>query len=64
MLYYSGNGAPLLPDLSSKLANAGLRPIFTLIVFIMYIIITAIIVGIIRLIWYLKNLKQKTSLGN
>ena len=64
MLYYSGNGAPLLPDLASKLANAGLRPIFTLVVFIMYIIITAIIVGIIRLICYLKNLKQKTSLGN
>ena len=59
MLYYSGNGAPLLPDLANKLASAGLRPIFTCIVFALYIAITAIIVAIIRLICFLKNLKAK-----
>lgn len=55
MLYYSGNGAPLLPDLANALAQAGLRPVFTLIVFIMYVVITAIIVSIVRLICFIKS---------
>ena len=60
MLYYSGNGAPLLPDLARTLAAHGLRPIFTCIIFIMYIIIAALIVSIIRLICFLKGLKAKS----
>ena len=59
MLYYSGNGAPLLPDLANALAKIGLRPVFTLIVFIMYVAISAIIVSIIRLICFLKGSKTK-----
>ncbi len=48
MLYYSGNGAPLLPDLANALAGIGLRPLFTGIVFILYVVIAALIVSIIR----------------
>lgn len=60
MLYYSGNGAPLLPDLANALASRGLRPIFTLIIFVMYIVISAIIVSIIRLVCFLgKRRKNK-----
>jgi hypothetical protein len=59
MLYYSGNGAPILPQLSGALAELGLRPVFTLIIFIMYIIISAIIVSIIRLVCHLRNLKKE-----
>ena len=59
MLYYSGNGAPLLPELASALAAHGLRPVFTLIMFILYGIIAAIIVSIIRLICFLHGLKEK-----
>lgn len=59
MLYYSGNGAPILPDLARTLADAGLRPVFTLIIFIMYIAIAAIIVSIIRLVCFLKKRNKK-----
>ncbi len=61
MLYYSGNGAPLLPELSGKLASVGLRPIFTCIVFVLYFVITAAVVAIIRLIFSIKALKKSTS---
>ena len=59
MLYYSGNGAPLLPELANQLASAGLRPIYTGIVFALYGVIAAIIVAIIRLICFFKSLKIK-----
>ena len=59
MLYYSGNGAPLLPDLANALASRGLRPIFTLIIFVMYIVIAAIIVSIIRLVCFLRKKREK-----
>ena len=60
MLYYSGNGAPLLPDLANALANAGLRPVFTGIVFLLYIVIAAVIVSIVRFIVHLSK-KAKTG---
>lgn len=59
MLYYSGNGAPFLPDLANALAAHGLRPVFTLIMFILYGVIAAIIVSIIRLICFLHGLKKE-----
>ncbi len=58
MLYYSGNGAPLLPNVANALAQVGLRPIFTIIIFITYIAITAIIVSVVRLVCFLKNKKS------
>ena len=63
MLYYSGNGAPLLPELASALASCGLRPVFTLIIFIMYIVIAAIIVSIIRLVCFLNRSKADKGLA-
>ena len=63
MLYYCGNGAPLLPDIANSLANIGLRPVFTCLVYLMYIAITAIIVSIIRLICFLKNIKTKKEIN-
>ena len=55
MLYSSGTGAPILPELASALASRGLRPIFTLMIFIMYIVIAAIIVSIVRLVCFLRG---------
>ena len=55
MLYYSGNGAPILPELADALASRGLRPIFTLMIFVMYIVIAAIIVSIVRLVCVAKQ---------
>lgn len=53
MLFHSGNAAPLLPTISNKLAEAGLRPVYTFIVFIIYIVISAIIVSVIRFLCFL-----------
>ena len=61
MLYYSGNGAPLLPELSNRLASAGLRPIYTCIVFVLYVAITAVIVAIVRSVCFFKSLKAKNK---
>ena len=61
MLYYSGNGAPLLPELSNRLASVGLRPVYTCIVFVLYVAITAVIVAIIRSICFFKSLCSKTK---
>lgn len=58
MLFYSGNGAPVLPNLANALASVGLRPLFTVFVYIMYLAISAIIVSFIRLICFLKTLKK------
>ena len=60
MLYYSGNSAPLLPDIANALAKIGLRPLFTAIVFILYIVIAALIVSIIRFIVHFSK-KVKNS---
>lgn len=61
MLYYCGNGAPVLPDIANKLASMNLRPIFTCLIYIMYIAITAVIVSIVRLICFFKNLGTKKA---
>ena len=55
MLYHSGLGAPLLPDIANALAARGLRPIFTMMIFVMYIVIAAIIVSIVRLVCFLRG---------
>lgn len=61
MLYYSGNGAPVLPDLANALAGVGARPLFTCIVFLLYVVITTLIVAIIRLICFWKGRAAKQS---
>lgn len=59
MLYHSGKGAPLLPDLAEKLATYGLRPLFSLLIFAVYIILTTAVVAIVRLIIHLKEKSAK-----
>lgn len=61
MLYYSGNGAPMLPDLANALAEGGARPLFTCIVFLLYVIIITLIVAVIRLICFLKGRGTKQN---
>ena len=59
MLYYCGNGAPVLPDLANSLANMGLRFVFTLIVFFGYLGIAYIFVSIYKGIGKLVQLCKK-----
>ena len=57
MLYYYGNGAPLLPQLSTYLSNYDLRWLFTLIIFLGYLLISYISVLIFKMT--IKNKKKK-----
>ena len=65
MLYYNGSGAPLLPDLANFFASKSffglmsLRFVYTIIVFLIYILICAIIVSVVRFICFIKGLVQK-----
>lgn len=62
MLYYNGYGAPILPDLANTFSQLGLRFIFTIIVFIGYLLIAylfvSIYIGIGKLSNYLKNKRE------
>ena len=61
MLYYYGNGAPILPDIANALGDMGLRFIFTIIMFFGYLLIAylfvAIYIGIGKLIQICKTKK-------
>ncbi len=59
MLYYYGNGAPILPDIANFFASKGLRFIYTLIVLIGYALIALIFVSIYKLIYYLCKQAKK-----
>ena len=60
MFYRTGWGTPgFISNLARFFGDKGLRFIYTIIVFIAYDVIIAIIVSIIRLICYLKNKLQK-----
>ena len=48
MLYYYGNGAPILPDIAISLANLGLRFVFTMLVFFGYLGISYLFVSIYK----------------
>ena len=48
MLYYYGNGAPILPDIANSLANLGLRFVFTMLVFFGYLGISYLFVSIYK----------------
>ena len=65
MLFYGGYGAPLLPDLANFLANIkvlgiSLRPVFTLLIYILYILISMLIVSFVQLICLIKHKVKKT----
>lgn len=50
MLYYYGNGAPLLPDIASFFASHGLRFVYTLLVCVGYALIALIFISIYKLV--------------
>ena len=58
MLYYYGNGAPILPDIAKFFASINLRGIYTVIVMVGYLIIGGLFVSIYKLIYKL-TLKNK-----
>ena len=59
MLYYYGNGAPILPDLANALGDMGLRFIFTIIMFFGYLLIAYLFVSIYIGIGKLVQIIQK-----
>ena len=63
MLLYSGDGAPLMPMIASKLAEHGLRGIYTAIMLLFYmplsLLMVGIIVGIKKLISLIPNKKKE-----
>ena len=48
MLLYSGSGVPLYEDLAAWLAERGLRPVYTLIMLLTHLPLSALVVGICR----------------
>lgn len=56
MLYYYGNGAPILPSMANFFASHNIRFIYTIIVLIGYGIIAALFISIYKLISYIKSL--------
>ena len=61
MLYYSGNGAPILPDLANSLANMGLRFVFTIIMFFGYLGIAYLFVSIYKGVGKLVSICKKKN---
>ena len=58
MLYYYGNGAPILPDIANYFASHNLRFIYTLIVMFGYMLIAFIFISIYKLIYFLSSIKK------
>jgi hypothetical protein len=58
MLYYYGNGAPILPDIANFFASHNLRFIYTLIVMFGYMLIAFIFISIYKLIYFLSSIKK------
>lgn len=48
MLLYSGSGVPLYEDLAARLAEKGLRPVYTLLMLLTHLPLSAAVVGICR----------------
>ncbi len=48
MLMYSGSGVPLYEDLAARLADKGLRPVYTLIMLLTHLPLSALVVFICR----------------
>ena len=67
MLYYYGNGAPILPDLANFFASHNLRFIYTIIMVIGYAIIAGLFISVYKLIGKItkvikaKNCKKATN---
>ena len=61
MLYYYGNGAPVLPQISAFFASNGLRFIYTLFVLFGYAGISAILISLYKLIYFLTRRTKNTA---
>ena len=55
MLYYYGNGAPLLPDIANFFASQGLRFVYTLLVCAGYALIALIFISVYKLIGFISK---------
>ena len=58
MLLYSGGGVPLYEDLASSLAASGWRPLYTVIMLLTHLPLSAMIVGIAKLIYFVFESKK------
>ena len=58
MLLYSGGGVPLYEDLASALAASGWRPVYTIIMLLTHLPLSAMIVGIVKLIYFIFAAKK------
>lgn len=63
MLYYAGNGAPILPDLANALADKGLRFVYTVIVFFGYLAIAYLLISIYKGVGKIANFVVKKELN-
>lgn len=61
-LFYRADGAPLLPKLASFLASHHVRFIFTILMFVIYLLIAYVVFGVIKLITLINN--KITNKGN
>ena len=62
MQIYEGSGIPLFSTLAEKMAEVNLRPLFTIIMLSAYMILSALVVSVCKLIGYLcKKAEQKKS---
>ena len=50
MLIYSAGGVPLYEDLASRLAEMGLRPVFTAIMLLTHIPLAGVVIAVFKLI--------------
>ena len=55
MQIYSGDGVPLMNGLASYLDGKNLRPLFTIIMLASYLILSGLVVGIYKLIGFIKG---------
>lgn len=59
MLIYSGGGVPLYEDLAKKLAEKGLRWVYTIIMLVTHIPLALVVIGVYKLIAKLAAAKKK-----
>lgn len=50
MLLYSGGGVPIYEDIAAKLAEKGLRPLYTLLMLVTHLPLAALVVGVTKVI--------------
>ncbi len=59
MQIYEGSGVPIMSTLADKLADLNLRPVFTIIMLASYMIISAFVISIVKLVATICSKKDK-----